>query len=172
MSLSISKKNTGFALAEMLVYMAIMTVITLAIVNVVVVVLKSNKESFTYNNLRNSAVLAMEKMTKEIRSSVSWDVSQSSNNILYLNSIDDSGNARVVEFYVQSQVLMGFSSTTSGVYSGPLTLNGTKVDNLTFKYLDNTNSKAIKIELAMEAGQGNAIKTETFYSTIVLRGSY
>jgi len=177
MNIFFSKKNKkGFALVEMMVYLAIMTVVTIAMVNVVIVVIKSNKESFIDNNIKNSALSGLERIVRETRSASNIDYGQSvfnnSNGVLVLNSTDQSGNPEVIKFYINSQILKVDVSGASPSTGGILTLKGTRVTSLIFKPINTSNSKAVKIEMVIESGEPSSVKTENFYSTVILRGSY
>src|ERR1035437_162291 len=87
----------AFTLVEMIIYIGIMSIITIALTQSLVLVFKSNRVSFADANIRNSAYSAMEAMIREIRSSQSVDMASSvlypsSTGILQLNQIDSSGN--------------------------------------------------------------------------------
>lgn len=170
------KKKKGFALVEMIVYIAIMVVIMLAVVNVIISITKSNKFSSLENDIKNSAISSLEEITREIRNAQSIDYNQSvfnsSDGVLFLNTFDQDGNNKTIKFYLQGQVLKedigGVSTTTGGI----LTTKDVKVLSMTFKKIDTLKSKAVKIELVFSGSNRGLIKNENFYSTIVLRGSY
>ena len=62
---NILKSNTkGFTLVEMMIYLSLMTIIAIVIVHTLVVVLKSNRNSFTENIIRNAGYGAMEAMNR------------------------------------------------------------------------------------------------------------
>jgi prepilin-type N-terminal cleavage/methylation domain-containing protein len=171
----VSLKN-GFTLVEMLVYLAIMVVITLALVQSIIVVVKSNKQSFVVNNIKNSAISILEKMTREIRDASSIDVVNSvfgtSTGILQLNTTDSSGNAKTTQFYLQSNNLMVTSSSSLGVLTGPLNSNGAKVLSVNFTPISTAHSSAVKIVMTIEGTNQGLTKDVNFYSTAILRGSY
>lgn len=176
MNFTFQKKRDGFALAEMIVYVAIMAVMTTAIVNIVIGVTRSNKQSFVYENIKNSAITSMERITRETRSALGINYSQSAfnsnNGILSLFSKDQFGNTETIKFYLQDQKMKvdieGIATSTGGI----LTLGGTKILSLVFIPIDTGNSEAIKIEMVVEGGDRDFLKNENFYSTIILRGSY
>ncbi|MFA6227347.1 MAG: hypothetical protein WC631_02645 [Candidatus Paceibacterota bacterium] len=170
------KNNTGFALAEMIVYVAIMTVITAVLVQSIITVVKSNKQSFASNSIKDSAITSLEKMTREIRNAESIDLVNSSlnvtNGILQINSKDSSGNPEIIRFYLQSNILMINASSSINTLFGPLTSNNIKVSNLKFIPIITPVSSAVKIEMTLENNGKDFVKTEDFYSTVILRGSY
>lgn len=158
----------GFSLVEMLIYLGIMTVITIILVESFLVVLKSNSASFVDMNLRNSGYSAMEAMTREIRASE--DISQISANILELKQ---NNNTNLVKFSTTSEgtLIMSEGFPVPSVI-GPLTIKGTKVLDIVFKRIDTTNSKAVRISLNLSSSAKDQTKNEWFYTTVILRGSY
>jgi len=167
---------SGFALVEMIIYITIMVIIMLAVVNIIISITKSNKFSSIENNIKNSAISGLEEITREIRNAKSIDYNQSvfnsSDGILFLNTLDQNGNIKTIKFYLAGQILKedvgGVSTSTGGV----LTQKDVKVLSMIFKRIDTLKSKAVKIELVLSGSNNGLIRNENFYSTIVLRGSY
>jgi Tfp pilus assembly protein PilV len=167
---------SGFALVEMIIYIPIMVIIMLAVVNIIISITKSNKFSSIENNIKNSAISGLEEITREIRNAKSIDYNQSvfnsSDGILFLNTLDQNGNIKTIKFYLAGQILKedvgGVSTSTGGV----LTQKDVKVLSMIFKRIDTLKSKAVKIELVLSGSNNGLIRNENFYSTIVLRGSY
>jgi Tfp pilus assembly protein PilV len=167
---------SGFALVEMIIYISIMVIILLAVVNIIISITKSNKFSSIENNIKNSAISGLEEITREIRNAKSIDYNQSvfnsSDGILFLNTLDQNGNIKTIKFYLAGQILKedigGVSTSTGGV----LTQKDVKVLSMIFKPIDTLKSKAVKIELVLSGSNNGLIRNENFYSTIVLRGSY
>ena len=170
------KNNKGFSLVEIIIYLAIMVVIALAVVQSIILVVKSNKQSFVSNNIKNSAVSALEEMTRDIRNATSIDLASSTlkaaNGRLQLNSTDTFGNQKVTTFYLRSNVLMINASSSSGVLAGPITFSGTKVLSLKFIPITTQSSSAVKIEMVIESNNQGVVEDQNFYSTTILRGSY
>ena len=181
MKFMIFKKNKnmhGFTLVEMIIYLAIMTVVTIAMVRALVVVFSSNRASFADSNIRNSAYSAMENMIREIRGSQSIDVVNSvlypsQTGILQLNQVDASGNPYIVRFSTSSNLSLNLSEgSTSVSLIGPITSNGTKVMNLIFTPINTGNSQAVRIQMNLSATANGQTKSQWFYSTVILRDSY
>ena len=164
-----SNKNIkGFALVEMIIYLAIMVLITLVVVQSIVVVFKSNNQSFLSNSISNSAITSLEKMTREIRNARSVD--SPSGSILQLTSVDASGNSQNSIFYVDpiTSRLMASSSNVSG----PLTSSNVIVTSLKFTPITTSSSKAVKIEMTISGNNQTTVESENFMTTVILRGSY
>jgi hypothetical protein len=150
-----------------------MTIVLIVIVNIVLLVSKSINQTSAYNNIKNSAIFGLEKITKEIRFAIDVDLDQSvfnsSNGVLVLNSEDASSTPRVVKFYLDSGLI---KIDIDGNYFGSATYSDTNVSKLMFVPVDTGNSKAVKIEMSLDARSGESLVSEDFYSTIVIRNSY
>jgi len=166
-------KQKGFSLVEMIIYIAITSLVMIVIVDVILTVSRSNKQSVVYNNVKNSAISSLEKIVRETRSSISIDVGQSvfdsEDGALFLNSKDQNGDPKTIKFYIENDLLV---VDVNGARFGPLTTNGTKVSGIIFNLFDTGNSKAVKIKIGIEGEKNGFTKNEDFYSTVVLRGSY
>ena len=173
MNLTNLKKNKGFSMAEILVYITIMTVVMLVIINIVMVVSKSLKQSSEYDSIKNSAISGLEKITKEVKVATSIDldhsVFNSSNGVLILNSKDGNSVSRVTKFYLDSTLV---KVDIDGTYLNTITYSDTKVLSLVFVPISTENSQAVKIEMVVVGGDENSQISEKFYSTVVLRNSY
>ncbi len=162
------QKNTGFTLVEMLVYLALMTVITLAVVQSVVVVLKSNRNSFAEINIRNSGYSAMEGMLREIHLSESID--QVSGGVLQMKQ---NTGTKIVKFATSSSSVLNFyEGIGTPTLVGPLTSKGVLVKSLIFTQINTGKSFAVRIQMKLETTINNQTKSEWFYGTAILRGSY
>ena len=150
-----------------------MTVVLIVIVNIVLVVSKSINKTSAYNNIKDSAIFGLEKMTKEVKFSTDIDFGQSvfnsPNGVLVLNSKDASSTPKVIKFYLDNGLV---KIDIDGTYFGPATYSDTNISKLIFVPIDTGNSKAIKIEMSLDAKSGEDVVSEDFYSTIVLRNSY
>lgn len=159
----------GFTLVEMMIYIALMTVITMIITQSLIVVLKSNRTSFAEINLRNSGYSAMEGMIREIYAS---DNITTASGILVMTQ-----GTNIVQFATSS---LSSASTTlyfsegigSAVPVGPLTSKNVVVKSLTFTKINTGKSLAVKIQMQLSTIVNGITKTENFQSTAILRGSY
>ncbi len=161
----------GFSLIEMLVYIALITVIFLFIINMILSFTGSYKDITALRVADRSGMDAMERMTREIRNATSVTPAQSffgsSPGILTIVQTS-SGVSTTTKFYLQNEVLR---VDVNGVYSGPLTLTRAQVTNLTFNLLTSTSSQAVKIDMILNGTSGNVTKTKAYHSTIILKGS-
>ena len=165
--------SRAFSLVEMVVYVALMTMLLLLIVDVVLVLGRSYKDIKANNAIMSSAIFSLDRMVREIRNAKSIDntgsVFGTSPGSLKLNTTDDSGNARTVQFYVQNGIL---EDKENGVYIGPLTLSGATVSNLVFRQINNLKSQAVKVEITVMSGVAPNLHSTNFFTTVVMRNSY
>lgn len=161
-------KNKAFTLIEMMIYISLMTIISLIMVEALMIVLKSNKSSFTEINIRNSGYGAMEGMLREIYSSESID--EISDGVLQMKQ---NSGANIVRFATSSASALNFyEGSGTPILLGPLTSRDVLVKNLIFTKIDTGKSLAVRIQMELEAEVNGITKNEWFYSTGILRGSY
>ncbi|MBU2219377.1 type II secretion system GspH family protein [Patescibacteria group bacterium] len=151
----------GFTLIETIIYTAIIAVIFILVVNSLTLVIKAFNQGRVIIKINNSAEVAIERMTREIR--FAYDIDGSSDlSHLVLNTD--------VEFYLDSGKIMIIDRGANAV---ALTSDDLTVTNLIFRQINSSSvSKAVKIEMAIQGSSGNYQKTENFYNTAILRGSY
>jgi hypothetical protein len=163
----------GISLTEMIIYISLLTIILVVIINSLVSIVKSYRVIKSARDIETSAVLALDRMEREIRNAVNVDAGNSVFNTnlgsLGLNTVDDSGNAATVKFYLDNGALV---ISENGVYSGPLTVSGVNISTLIFRRITTPNSTGVKIEMTLQAANGAATTTANFYDTALLRGSY
>lgn len=153
--------SKGFSLVEMLVYMAVLSMILILVVASLVFVMNSIKEIQASKAIENSAIVSLERISREIRNAVS--VETLSSDILILESKDDNS----FQFSVENGVLV---LTEDGASKGPLTSSEAEVSNLNFFIIDGgAGQEAVRVEVTIEAGVGDHQKERTFYNTTVLR---
>ncbi|MDO8555269.1 MAG: type II secretion system protein [bacterium] len=171
------KKNNGFSLVETIVYTAILAVTTIFVVNSLLKTVSAFNSFRVSKQINAAAINSMERMTREIKSSSQIDTNNSVFDInpgkLIINKNDPGTGAPItLEFSVANSRLTIKKDNESPI---ALTSSGTEVSNLVFRQVATStdlHSKAIKIELTIKSGYGNYQKTENFYDTVVLRGSY
>lgn len=168
------KDRRGLSLIETIVYITIFAIISVLAVNSLVMVMKSFNQGRLWSRICASAETATERMTREIRLAYDIDLGLSTLNFhpghLFLNTYDVSGAPTTIDFYLDNGILM---VSEGGGAAVALTSSQVEVTNLVFRPISApSTSKAIKIELEIRGTQGNYQKTERFYNTAILRGSY
>ncbi|MDO8572854.1 MAG: prepilin-type N-terminal cleavage/methylation domain-containing protein [bacterium] len=162
----------GFTLIEMVVYAAVLGVLSVLAMNSTLIMTQVYSSLRASRDLNQSATTVLERMTREIRTANAIDVSSVINanpSDLVLNTKDSGGANTTIEFYVLNGLI---NIKEGGVAQGTLMTSSTQVDNFVVRTITSTNFKAVKIELTMTATRGTKSKTRNFYNTIVLRDSY
>ena len=97
-----TKKQKGFILVETIVYVILLGILCFTTVEILITMSRSYGRLRVSQNINHSAVVTLERLTREIRAGDSIDMGASTLNatsgVLMLNGTDDSGNPRTVEF--------------------------------------------------------------------------
>ncbi len=151
----------------MIIYISLLTIISLVVVNTVVSLSTSYRNLTALRAVEHSGIDAMERMSRDIRSATSIDLTHSTfgSSPSTLTLVQTSTTTK---FYVQSGVM---KVDVNGTYSGPLTITNSSVTSFILTHLTSSNSDAVKIDLTISGTSGTVTRTKNFHSTIVLRGS-
>lgn len=162
----------GFTLVEMVIYVAFLAILSILAIEATMVVMKSFYTLRITNNINQSATVALERMSREIRNAYDIDAAQSTLGAnpgrLTLKTKDLGGSNTTVEFYTSGNQIR---IKEGGIDKGSLMTKNTIITNLVFRQITTTNSKAVKIELTLRDAYGALQKDSNFYNTIMLRGS-
>ncbi len=162
---SVLKKTRGFSLIEMVIYISILSLITFVVVEISVSFSRTYRDMRVVRAIDSSAVIAMERMVRDIRNARTVAIAQSSlgvnPGVLTLQS-----SATTTRFYVDQGLL---KVDVNGVYSGPLSLVKTSVTNFVLHRLAST-TQAIKVDLTLQSTSGSVTKSKTYHTTVVLKG--
>lgn len=165
-----NKNSTGYSLVEMLIYVAILSLVSIVIINMLLSFTQSYRIVTALRIAEHSGIDSMERMTRDIRAASSVNTANStlgSNpGVLTLNSTVN-GSATVTKFYLQNGIL---KLDVNGSYFGPLTLSNASTTNLVFRVLDNGVSNAVKVDMTIQVLVGGVLRTKNYHSTIILRG--
>jgi prepilin-type N-terminal cleavage/methylation domain-containing protein len=167
------QRTQGFSLIEMIIYIAIVSMMMMLVVGTMFGVVNAYAELRLVRNVENSAIISLDRLMREIRQASSVDTVQSTfgtnPGTLVLNTTDTSGATTTVEFYITNGVM---NVKKGGVFIGPLTSSSTAITNLVYTYLSTTTSSAIKIDMTLSSTRKATTKTGSFHTTTVLRGMY
>jgi type II secretory pathway pseudopilin PulG len=158
-------KKQGFSLLESLIYIAILSTMTVLVVNVLLITSRSYNSLKISRNINNSIITSMERMTRDIKSASDIVTAESTFDT-------DSGrltvqsSATITEFYLSDGVLR---VKENNIDIGPLTQQVSLIDSLTFRLFDSGTTKGVRIEMTMSVDYKNITKTKKFYSFAVLR---
>jgi prepilin-type N-terminal cleavage/methylation domain-containing protein len=163
------KFNRGFTIIEVLIYVVILGIVSIAIISSSMAVNSSFNKTRVTRDLLESGNNSMERMTREIRQANSVDIANStlgSNpGVLTVNGKDSGGSARVVKFSVLNGALNIYENNS--LIDNLLNQNVT-VSNLIFRRISTGTGEAVKIEMTLSDGS----VSENFYDTVILRGGY
>ena len=165
------KLNRGFSLLEMLIYIAIMTLLLVVIANMLNSMIRSERVADSSKAVENAAVFGLDRIVREIRDASLVSASSTLNTspgVLNLSGTDTNGVAKSVEFSLTQGVL---HIKENGVDKGALSESRANIINITFSLINSSSSKSIKTIMTVESGTSTAYRKETFYSTTILRGS-
>ena len=163
----------GFTLVEMIIYIAFFAVLSVLAVNATIMVMKSFYTLRLNQSVNQSATVALERLSREIRNAYDIDTANStlgsSPGRLTLNTKDSVGANTTMEFYMDASSQLRLKE--GGVEKGALVTKSVTLTNLVFLSISMTNSKAVKVEMTLHDSRATTTQAVKFYDTIVLRGS-
>jgi len=149
------KSLMGYSLVEMVIYVSLVVIIMTAIIGVVVAVIKSNRYVGALNEIENSAILSLSRISREARFASGMTLINSS-----------SVNFGTSTIYLDSGII---KINEDGNIS-PLTSSKISVSRLFFTKITSTSSTAIRIEMTLNASSSGWSTLKDFNTTTVLRG--
>lgn len=168
-----ASSKRGVTLIEALFYVVVLTIASAVIVQMLLSMTATYKKIKVSRELESVGAIAMEAMLREVRNGTATVLGQSifgaSPGKLTVSGTDNGGNIYSTTFDVSNGALR---ISKNGGTPEELTSSIGKVERLIFKYLTNSNTEGIKIELTLRGTFGTVTKTENFYGFAVLRGSY
>ena len=163
--------SSGVSLLEMIIYVAILSAVTVLVVGSMLALARSYHSLAISRDINNSATIALDRISREIRSAKSINIAastlESHPGQLVLNTKDNAGQDTTIDFYLESGVL---KVREGGIERGSLTKQKLLVTNLVFRRIASTSIEAVKIELTLEGSSGPRTKQKTFYTSALLRG--
>lgn len=165
--IKINKKKHGYAVLELLFYIAFFSVLSSLVINAMITMARSFKETTIQAELVQSGSI-MERMSREIRQAYDIDATSTSTD-LKLNTKDSGGANKIMEFKFISPNIQLWDA---GINIGNLNTPNIIITALTFTQINTIKGKAVKIVLTVKPTNDPSGNTQDFYNTIVLRGSY
>lgn len=171
--IKIRKFKSGSSLLETLIYAAIFAVVVILVVNSLLAMSKSYGSIRAAQSVNFSASAAMERMVREIRFAESIDdagsVFGSSPGRLKLNT-GEIGLPAMIQFFADNGAAAVVEEVSTPEY---LTSSSTELVFLRFDKISvSTSSQAVRIRMTLRSLGGKIQRTENFYNTATLRGSY
>ncbi len=167
------KYNGGYALPEVIVYLTLFVLMSVLVVNMLLTMSKAFSEIRANRDMTRSGSSMMERITREIQNAESIDTVNStfgtSPGVLTLSGHNSSGTARTIKFSVSSGTVHVYEN---GVDQGLLSANPTTETSLLFYNITTTHGSAVRVVITLTDTRGTNVRTENFYTTAALRGSY
>ncbi|MFC1789381.1 type II secretion system protein J [Patescibacteria group bacterium] len=163
----IAKKNKGFTLIEMIVYIAILSVIVVALSSFLMWVLKANAKSNSIKEVLDSSRRFMEIITYEIKGAKSIYLPTTTSTQLSLETIryfPDGENSTYIDFYLATSTI--FLKKES---QGPVAITSDKVEvnSLSFSQIQSTSTFP-SIQISLEISYKNPDNRLEYTSSINL----
>lgn len=166
----VGNNKSGFSLTEMLIYIALLILITVSALSLLLTLRSLLDEYRADQRVTESAQVILERVLYDIRSADAIDTTDPSSVLVNTpGHLVITRGATVTEFYISGGRLM---LAVNSVELGPLTKEGVVVDELRFFTYDNSVTEAIKVMFTLTATVGEANSTASFNGSAVLRGTY
>lgn len=152
----------GFTLIEMLIYIALLAIISVLIINSMLFLVPSYNSLKVTRDINNAAVSTLERITREVKSASGVDV---------VNSVFDVQEGKLVLNDGTSIYLSGgrvYIQEGSGD-PNPLTRKEVTVTDLTLEHFIGTESEAVQVRMTVEGSRRNITKTGNFHTAATLR---
>ena len=155
----------GYTLIELLFYIALFAVLSLVVINSMIVMTKSFKETTIQASLMKGGDI-MERMSREVRRATG--INSISASSLILNTKDSGDVPSTMQFLLSSGNLQLLANAA---FIGNLNTSNVIITTLSFAQITTNKGTAVKISLTIQSNTDTS-RFETFYNTVVLRGDY
>ena len=166
--MKIPHHNKGLTVIELVFYLAIMSMLTSAVVYSIYGLVSTYQKIQVVKDVERSGMIAMDRIGKELRNATAID--SISSNSVQVSSLVGSGT-RTVMFTLNASTGI-IRILENGVDMGPLTSFNASTTRLAFFQMTTPKSKAVKIEMTVVASSTRYAERANFYNTVTLRGSY
>ncbi len=171
MTSKFSNRKSGYSIIELLFYLAIFTVLSIALINTIITMLKAFKISSNNTDMVQS-VNIIQRMSREIRQANGvYSINPTD---LVLDTRDDSGSAKQIRFVLSGTDIQLYETTppsTVLVLVGNLNPDNIVVSSLDFKLITTAKGSAVRMYYQAKP-ESSSSAPESFYHTVVLRGDY
>src|SRR3989338_7891382 len=156
----IKKNNKGYAALELIFYISLFAVLSIAVIDSILVMTKTLQGAKAERELIRGGEI-MERMSREIRQAKEI-VSVQANNLKI--TVPDGEGEKEIEFKLNNSNLELIENhTLTGNLNGP----GTLVSSVIFSQINTAKGKAVKISLSI-ASKTNQSRSENYYNTVNL----
>jgi Tfp pilus assembly protein PilE len=159
-------QQKGSSLVELVFYISIFTILVLVVINAIIVMSKSFKETTVHATLESGGAI-MERMSRQIKQASS--ITSISPTDLVVVTKDQNGNAETVEFVLSGS---NINFLQNGASTGSLNSPNLAVSDLFFTRVTTAKGDVVKISFSVSSVNDSLNRTADYYNTVVLRGDY
>src|SRR3989344_6143447 len=164
--------HIGYSLVEVIVYASVLVLVLGVIINSVVSLVNTDRHYESSRRIQADALSAMSRILSDARQSLfindAESVFGSDNGVLSLTLLGDAQTPETVRYYLDGNNVYRYSASGSGY----VTSSTTRAVGLRFQNISTGRSRAVRVQLSLEAGEGGYVKSSVFYDSALLRGSY
>jgi type II secretory pathway pseudopilin PulG len=162
------RQKGGFTLPEAIIYVAVLAIVSVLVVQVLMVMSRSFLEFRIARAATAGGTAAMERVIREVRWAASINVSDSlAGSHPGRLTLRRATGETVVIYAENNQLYIIENNVTSSLLPARVSVTDFRV-----WLLDNSRSEGVKIELAVESGQGQKTRQAKYYSSAILKDSY
>lgn len=168
------KSRRGVTLVELIIYIALLGLISFLVIGAIVQMARAFVAFQVTQSITNSGNIAMERMAREVRNAKAIKAASSTFDVhpgrlvLFIDDID-TGASTTIDFFVSTSTLWAQVGTDS---PEPLLAASTTVDNLVFREITSSTTKAVKTEMTISLTKGTTTRSANFYNTVLLRKTF
>jgi len=167
-----SRLQKGHTLVELLIYTTLLVAVSFAVVASIITTQNYLRQTKEYDDLRRSGLVSLERITRLIQNASSVDAGASTFNThpgkLVLAVPNVGAGTDIFEISTSSARI---TLRKNGGANEDLTGKKISVSNLLFRNITTTKGSAVRVEITLTA-TSPIMRSETFTTTAVLRGSY
>lgn len=158
--------NRGSTIIELLFYIILFAMLSLVVINSLIVMTKSFKETTINKDLSESANI-LERISRDVKGS--YSIQTISATSLKLNTADSVGANKTVQFSLSGTNIQVLEND---VLIGNINSSNISVTALSFTQITTAHGTAVKVSMTTQANRYASTRTADFYDTLVLRGDY
>lgn len=177
LSLSLARKGkiaAGFTLVEYLIYIALFSVVAIAITSLAVQFIQVSRETNALKEIEENARIVMDALSQEIKQATSiysptsvFGVNLSQISLETKTSLPPQETATYVDFYLDGN---GIYRKREGETATRLTSQDVEVTNFTVLLLSQAQTPALRIDLSLDS-KGLSGEPFSFATTVSLRSN-
>ena len=137
--------NKGYAMLEILFYIALFAILSIAVIDAMIMMTKSFRETTIHKELIQGGNI-MEKITREIRQAS--EINSISTNNIKFSTTNLDGTSKTIEFSLSGTDIRFLEND---VFIGNLNTTNVSVLALNFTQINTTKGNAVKISLRVKS---------------------